>query len=177
MTKATQTQRDWDEKALIQELRQEQRNREMWLRWCAKHPEQADIYTFYRQVQDKAKTKIETMLGVKAIPQTYKSPYDFLVGNVTVEIKGTRWQKKAQRYQADVRHHIADIVLLDAVNGSDHWFIIPMADIAPRRKIEVYSYNVERYRGQWCGYLEAWFLLVEMVIKTPPRAAQLPLGV
>lgn len=174
----TQTvSRDWDEKALIAELRQDQRNREMWLRWSLNHPEQADIYTFYQQVQDRAKDRIEMLLGVEAIPQTYHSQYDLTVGNLTVEVKGSRWQDKAQRYQADIRQHTADLVMFDAVNGTDHWFIIPMADLAPRRTIEVYSYHVERYQGQWAGYLEAWFLLVEMVIRAPKRAKQMTLEV
>jgi len=116
------------------------------------------------------------LLGVEVHGTTHKCPFDLFIGGVRAEVKGSHWQNRARRYQADVRHYEADVLLFDAINGTDHWFIIPMAAIAPRRKIEVYSYHVESYKGQWADFLEAWDVLDEIVKKCPSRAIQLPLG-
>ena len=80
------------------------------------------------------------------------------------------------RYQYDVRHHDkADIFLLIARNGQDWPFVIPAADIAPRRNIAVWSVCPDRYRGRWAEYLNAWDHLHQAIAGATTRPPQMPL--
>jgi hypothetical protein len=172
-------QRDWakwEDLADLQDLRHAQRQREMWLKYAATVAVN-QCQAFAGEVEGKAIRKVSRLLGVEVHPTTHKCPFDLFVGGVKVEVKGSHWQHKARRYQAAVRNYEADVLLFDAVNGIDHWFVIPMDMIAPRRQVEVYSYHVESYKGRWAAWLEAWDVLDEIVRKCPSRAIQLSLGV
>lgn len=167
-------QRDWEEKAIVQEMRQEQRKREMWLRYATTVAVNKR-HAFAREVQAKARHRVSRLFGLDARPTTHKCPFDLWIEGVRVEVKGSHWQKNAQRYQADVRGYEADVILFDAINGTDHWFVIPINVFKPRRKIEVYSYHVESYAGQWAVFLEAWDVLEEIIKYTSEKAVQLSL--
>lgn len=108
----------------------------------------------------------------------HKAPFDLWIGDVRIEVKVSRWINPRQhpgRYQAAIRNHKADLILFDALNGSDHWFVIPMNQVAPRKTIEITSYDVCVYSGRWAEYLEAWHLLAQAVEAAKPRVKQLSL--
>lgn len=109
-------------------------------------------------------------------PTVKNAPWDLWIEGVKVEVKASRWydHRRGGRYQAAIRNHQADIVIFDCINGTDHFHIIPMPAITPRKNIAVWSYAPEDSRGQWVSYLEAWDYLNE-AIKTSQNAWQLPL--
>jgi hypothetical protein len=49
------------------------------------------------------------------------------------------------------------------MNGSHHFFIIPMAIIIPHKNIAVWNHDPTKYAGQWLPYLEAWEHITEAV--------------
>ena len=103
--------------------------------------------------------------GYRSAQTTHKAPFDLWIEGVRVEVKAATWReaKNGARYQACIRQHQADILIFDCINGTDHFFIIPMAEITPRRNIAVWSYDPADYSGQWTPYLEAWPLLDQAV--------------
>lgn len=166
-------QRDWEETAIVQELRHEQRQREMWLRYAGTTAvDQRQI--FARRVEDRVKSELEKR-GYTVALTTHKCPFDLWIGDIRCEVKGSNWQR-SQRYQAHIRNCDADVLIFDAINGSHHYFIIPMADVGSRHTVEISSYDVDAYRGQWSRFLEAWDVLSE-IVQGPGGAVQLALGV
>lgn len=158
--------KDWHEKALIQDLRQAQRHSEQISRYYATLAGRQQANRLAVMAQERIIRKIEQM-GYAYHLTTHKAPFDAWIAGCKVEFKASNWQDKARRYQANVRHHKADLVIFDAINGTDHhYFIIPMELVRPRKSIEVYSYNVNRYQGQWAAYLEAWNVLEQAVKDT-----------
>ncbi len=157
--------KDWEELAILQGLRQEQKRREMATRYVRQQ-----TYRRSRIAQDRIIRHLEH-LGYQVHKTTHNAPFDAWIGGCRVEIKASHWQEAARRYQANVRHHQADVIIFDAVNGRDHYFVIPMAVVTPRKSIEVYSYNVAAYKGQWAEYLEAWEVLTRAVtgVKKPTQ--------
>jgi hypothetical protein len=127
-----------------------------------------------QQVEDKAIEQI-TPFGWPVSRTTHKCKFDLWVGDARVEIKGSNWRENKGCYQANIRNHAADVLIFDAVNGTDHFFIIPMAEVAPRRTVEITSYDVNAYTGQWAVYLDRWDLLAQAVAQAPPRPKQLEL--
>ena len=161
---------DWEEKAILQELRIEQRRREMILRFGTP-PDQRQRLA--RIVEARVALCIEALFGYSINQTSHKASFDLWVDNVKVEVKGSHWQ--GRRYQANIRNHSADILIFDAINGLDHYFIIPMAQVNPRRTVEITSYDVLAYTGQWAAYLEAWDVLALAVRAAPARHRQLDL--
>jgi len=122
-------------------------------------------------------------MGYQTNPTSHKCPFDLWVRDdvgraVRLEIKISRYHqaKKGRsggRYQADVRHHNqADLLIFIARNSQDWPFVIPMADIAPRRNIALWSYHPEDYTGQWAPYLQAWEYLHQAIEVAEPRSWQ-----
>lgn len=163
--------KDWEEQAILQQYRQEQRKREMIARYASVAGRQQAL-RLARIAQERIIRKIEQM-GFIVHQTTPNAPWDLWVGGCRVEAKASNWQQKAQRYQANVRHHQADVVIFDAINGTDHYFIIPMQEIQPRKSIEVYSYDVLDYSGQWAEYLEQWDVLIQAIEATTDQPQQL----
>lgn len=80
-----------------------------------------------------------------------------------VEVKGARLHKaqgrQGSRYQARIHNHSADIVLLYCQPPDDKppsWFVIPMADVYPRKQITIWAENPRNHKGLWADYLENW---------------------
>lgn len=161
---------DWESKAIIQELRQEQRKREMWLRFGTP-PDQRQRLA--RIVEARAVERIERHFVYSINYTNHKAAFDLWVGGARVEVKGSNWD--GQRYQASVRNHMADVLIFDAINDTDHWFIIPMGEIEPRNHIAIWNYNVAAYSGQWAQFLEAWDVLEYAVKTAQARPKQLDL--
>lgn len=165
---------DWEDRAILQEFRQQQRDDQQ--RWRSTHV-----------VARKHRIKMSNLALAELFPRletfgpvnltTHKAGFDVWVGGCRVEFKASHWQDKRNRYQADVRHHQGDILIFDAINGTHHYFVIPMATVFPRRKIEVYSYDVARCTGQWAAYLENWDVLRQAVNDTPDRVVQMDFGI
>lgn len=118
--------------------------------------------------QAKAQAKLES-LGHRVKPTTdhvnAAYPYDLDVWNregrqLRVEVKyaeahlnGTQW-----RYQSRPHHHQADIYLLLCVTpeGNEHWYVIPMWAIFPRKSVTIWGLNPIDYGGQWAIHWETW---------------------
>jgi hypothetical protein len=124
-----------------------------------------------RQVQQKV-SQLARAMGYRVWPTPHKNPFDLWIENCRVEVKGSRWQQ-AGRYQAQVRNHKADVIIFDAVNGTDYFFIIPMRLVTPRHTIEITRYDVQTYSGRWAEFLEAWSLLEQAIDQAEPRPIQL----
>ncbi len=122
----------------------------------------------YRHVEQSAQRRLLTLLGemnLRSNPTVNNAPFDLWVEGVKVELKAARWHnwKSGGRYQAAIRNYEADILIFDCINGTDHWHIIPMADIQPRTSLAVWSYDPEQSSGQWQPYLEQWDYLHQAV--------------
>ena len=105
--------------------------------------------------------------GYRVSPTPPNAPFDLWVEGVKVEVKASTWRDHQTngggRYQANIRNCAADILIFDCINGTHHFHIIPMAAIAARHNLAVWSYNPARSKGLWVNYLEAWGLLDEIV--------------
>jgi hypothetical protein len=107
------------------------------------------------------------------------APFDAWVGveptgpAFRLEIKGATWT--ANRYQAAIRNHTADLLIWDCINGSHHPFIIPMAAIRPRRNVAVWSADPAAYGGRWAEFLDAWQYVDRALTEARPHSRQLPL--
>ncbi len=126
-------------------------------------------------------------MGYQVHPTTHKAPFDLWVDDgqgrgVRVEVKISLYHDghKGGRYQADVRHFDqADLLIFlarspEETGQSQDWpFVIPMAQIAPRRNIAIWSICPVDYSGQWAPYLNAWQHLHQAIeTARPPRAWQ-----
>ncbi len=116
--------------------------------------------------------------GLHVARTVANAPFDAWVGDgpagpaFRLEIKGATW---TDRYQAGIRNHEADLLIMDCINGDHHLFIIPMSAIRPRRNVAIWSEKPAAYGGIWSGYLEAWQHLEQALAAARPRARQLPL--
>ncbi len=164
--------KDWEEKAIIHDLRQAQRHSEQIARFCNTPAGRRRALKLSKIAEDRIIGKIER-IGYEVHRTTYNAPFDAWVAGCKIEFKASNWQNKAQRYQANIRHHNADMIIFDAINGSDHYFIIPMQAVKPRQSVEIYSYDVNRYAGQWSPYLEAWDVLDQAIKDTSHKPIQL----
>lgn len=104
-------------------------------------------------------------MGFIVSPTRRNERYDLCVEGARVEVKASAWypNQRGGRYQACIHHHEADLVVFDCVNGDHHLFIIPMANITPRRNIAVWKYDPREYIGAWAIYLDAWEHLSDAV--------------
>lgn len=165
---------DWEEKAILQELRADQRQREMIARFAPQSPRKCLF--FERQVTSRVMSKLAEFGPVTLT--VHQCPFDVWVGNCRVELKGANWTNSTKargRYQGTIRNHEADVLIFIAVNGTDHHFIIPMEAVGQRSQIAIWSYDVNAYSGQWSAYLETWNVLRQAVHDASPRPIQLSL--
>jgi hypothetical protein len=163
--------KDWEELYILQQLRQEQRKREMMARNVTTQRQEQQRRA--RIAENRIIGHLRTFWGYDVHPTTHSAPFDAWVGGCRVEIKVSNWQKKRRRYQGNIRQHKADVLLFVAVNGIDNFFLIPMAEIHPRKTIEINQYHVQDYQGQWSAYLENWSILDQAIAQAPPKPIQL----
>jgi len=166
--------KDWQEKALIQDLRQAQRKSEQIARYYATVEKRKQTHRLAQAAQGRILGKIQR-LGYTAYLTTHKAPFDAWIAGCKAEFKASNWQTKGRRYQAHIKNHQADIVIFDAINGMDHYFIIPMAAVAPRKTIEITRFHVSQYQGQWAQYLERWDILQQAVEASTHRSIHIQL--
>lgn len=115
-----------------------------------------------RRAEQSLKVQVDR-LGLRLSPTTRNAPFDFWIEGIRVELKAATWHEspKGGRYQAAIRNHQADILIFDCINGTDHWHIIPMTDIRPRKGIAVWCYNPANSGGQWLPFLDNWQILLD----------------
>jgi len=149
--------------------------------WRYIHPRIGAASRDYRRLawdaQDRL-TDLITNLGYRASPTVANAPWDLWIEGAKVEVKAARWSQRRAgggRYHATIRNHQADLVAFDCVNGSHHWYLIPMAEITPRVAVEITSYDVSAYAGRWAGWLDHWQALHEAVHRAAAGGWQLPL--
>lgn len=162
---------DWEEKAILAELREQQRQREMIARYAPQTPRKCLLL---ERLVTQATIPRLTRFGPVNLT-VHSAPFDLWVGGCRVELKAANWtanQGKAGRYQGTIRNRQADVLLFVAVNGQYHYFVIPMSAVGRRRQIAISSYRVSDYQGQWAAYLEAWEVLAQAVASAPARPLQ-----
>jgi hypothetical protein len=111
-------------------------------------------------------------LGYAVAPTTGNASWDLEVeGCLRVEVKASAWKEQKptgthrlprHRYQANIRAKQAaqiDLVIFVAVNGRDHHFIIPRAELRGRRSLTIRVYNPDAYTGSLAQFREAWHLV------------------
>jgi hypothetical protein len=148
----------WFYRDPIDRLHQEVLERERQRHFIAKA---ADHRAVEWQAQDALLLRLQ-QLDLQAYPTANNSPFDLWVEGVKVELKASHWHEPG-RYQANIRNHKADFLIFDCINGTDHFHIIPMAAIAPRKAIAVWSYDPADSSGQWVQFLENWDHLIKAV--------------
>ena len=113
----------------------------------------------------------------------HKTAFDLWVENdegrvAKVEVKASRYHpcRRGGRFQANIRHHhTADIVIFVVYDDDElecRPFVIPMADIAPRGNIAIWSSCPADYTGQWAPYLDAWDHLHRAVANAARQPSQ-----
>jgi hypothetical protein len=111
-------------------------------------------------------------MGYRVSHTANNERWDLWCEGVRVEVKASTW---GGRYQANLRGNDADVLILACVNGKVSFFVIPWAELADRKTVEVWSENPERYQGQWARWFEAWGVVGELVSNPPPNPWQMPL--
>lgn len=116
--------------------------------------------------------------GHTAYLTSHKRAWDLSVGGARVEVKGARWD--GRRYQAAIRNHQADVVLMACLDdgalahrgagddGVAGWFVIPAAAVGGRRNLAIWSRDPLQYIGRWTRWLEAWDVVDEAVAAAGP---------
>lgn len=115
-------------------------------------------------------------MGYRVNPTTRNCAFDLWVADeadraIKVEVKISLYN--GRRYQANIRHGKADLVVFIARNGSDWPYIIPMNEIGQRHNIAIWSKCPGDYKGQWQAYLNAWDHLHQAVSEAEPQSYQL----
>jgi len=155
--------------------------------WYWRHWANGALLGHRRRSQELARdaerivARLIRQMGYQVHPTTHKCPFDLWVSDahgraIRVEVKISLYNNSPAggRYQANIRqHHDADLLVFIARNGRDWPFIIPMADITPRRNIAIWSYCPGDYTGRWAGYLNAWPLLDQIMAGSQPADYQL----
>ncbi len=104
--------------------------------------------------------------------------FDLYARGARVEVKASGYYlaagRRGGRYQWQF-HNQADLVLLAALNGRVHWFVIPAGEIGERENLAVWSYNPAKYAGQWAAFYEAWGLADDVIRQAGPVPVQLSL--
>lgn len=123
-------------------------------------------------------------LGYEAHLTTPNCPFDLWVADsqgrtARVEVKLSFYHpnKGGGRYQADVRQGSGcDLLIWICRNGRDWTYVIPIADLAARRNLAIWSYCPGNYTGQWHSYLGAWDHLHQVVASARGDVRQLSLA-
>lgn len=94
--------------------------------------------------------------------------------HVLIEVKGARLKKSGRRgyrYRCTISRKCCSDVLLFCcqiprkiveiytLKENHVWFVIPIAELWPRRHVSIWSPNPLQTAGQWKNYCEAWGLL------------------
>jgi len=129
-----------------------------------------------REAERRVAARLEAM-GYAAWPMGHNCRHDLEIDQgCRVEVKAATWRdigdRRGGRYQFHF-HNRADLLILCAINGSWHFYVLPVEALAGRRNVSVWCYEPERSSGWLRPYLEAWTLVSEIV--NAERTYQLPL--
>lgn len=171
--------RDWEEKSIQQELRQQlnadiRRNQFALQR---RKPGRAHLQLALEAEQ--LVTAQAQKMGYRVAPTTKNAPFDLWIwderGAARVEVKISRYVAHKDgygRYQAAIRNHQHDLLVFIARNGQDWPFVIPAHQV-PNKHLGIYTYKP--YTSCWAQYLFAWDYLQQAVSAGYPAGWQLPL--
>ncbi len=149
---------------------------------AADHP---DTHGFGREAQNSVIDQL-TKLGYRVQKTSHQEHFDLIVRQgqgeadhaLKIEVKGANWTKRAcgryGRYQANLRANKPQVFILACKNGTWHHFIIP-ARLVKSKTLTITSYDVNRYRGRYAAFLEAWELVDSELAAAPPLGHQLAL--
>lgn len=176
-----------DKDALYWELRRENdeflKRRQWWNYHFINGTLRSQRLRLAQEAEAKVAIYLQAQFGYQVNPTTYKCPFDLWVTDdwnrmARVEVKLSLYHQngdKGGRFQANLRHHEADILIFIARNGRDWPFVIPMAVLGSRNNIAIWSYCPGDYTGQWAPYLDAWTYLDQALHSARPRARQISL--
>jgi hypothetical protein len=179
------TELDKDE--LYWQLRQENDQFLERQRWWWKHMANGILKSQAQRERQRLAREAEqlisgrlALMGYQVNPTTHKCPFDLWVADdqgraVRVEVKISLYSQASGRYQANIRHDQAELLVFIARNGRDWVYVIPMGDVTPRHHIAIWSYCPGDYTGRWAAYLEAWEYLRQALEQANPQSYQLPL--
>jgi len=91
--------------------------------------------------------------------------FDLLVNGLRVEVKAATWSPDRGRYAANLRGNQADVLVFGCQNSALHYFVIPFDRVRGQHFLQVSSHDPERYAGRWRAYLEAWYVLDELIAR------------
>lgn len=118
-------------------------------------------------VEQAARARLEGM-GLQVSRTGYNDPWDLWCEGARVEVKGASW---SGRYQAAIRNHEADLLLLGCVPGEIgegvEWFVIPAERYAHTNNIAIWTAAPADYGGQWAEFYRAWWWVDVVVQRTP----------
>jgi hypothetical protein len=120
-------------------------------------------------------------MGYTVETTSHKAHFDLLVnGTLRIEVKAANWTQRAckpqyGRYKANLRKNRADLFIMACNDGCWRFFIIPSAEIRSR-SLEITSYDVSRYTGQYAPFLERWGLIDQTAAAVAGRTRQLELS-
>lgn len=116
--------------------------------------------------------------GHCVIMTSHKTAYDILAGGLRIEVKAARRyrNKRSGRYQAAIRNHRADLLIMACCDGTEvsAWFIIPAAALEGQRNLAIWS-DPREYSGKWAPYLGRWDIADRAIKAAGPHPAQLTL--
>jgi hypothetical protein len=115
-------------------------------------------------------------LGYQVNPTPDNCEFDLWVAGsagraIRVEVKISLYH--GRRYQANIHHDQADLVVFIARNGQDWPYVIPMTEIGQRHNIAIWSKCPGDYKGQWKDFLNAWDHLHQAITEAQPQSYQL----
>lgn len=164
----------------VDAMRREQRRQEFLAR-AAAGQRRREQHRLARQAEQQVAGRLRTR-GYLVHPTTHKSPFDLWVqdqsgraARVEVKISLYNQSSKGGRFQARIHNAVADLLIFIARNGRDWEFVIPMADISPRKNIAIWSACPADYAGRWAPYLDAWDNLDQAIQTGQAPAWQLAL--
>jgi len=154
---------------------QQQRAAEVAYRYARPVVEVADPR---RLLADSAERELAARLlvaGYTVARTAHNTRFDLVVdGCLRVEVKASTWRSAAGgggRYQCCF-HNRADVVCWLLANAGT-WFVIPVADLAGRRNLAIWSRDPRRYTGQWSPYRGAWHILDAAVAAATARGVEI----
>lgn len=162
--------KDWDERAIVQEFRHEQRQRERAGRYLFRPAADVPVKPNYMDFERAGTVNLVELLcsmGYTVSLTGNNAPYDAMVNGLPVEFKFSRYHlhpsKGGGRYQCAIRNRHAAVLILTTVSEVYYHFVIPMEAIKTKH-IAITSYNVLDYRGQMFRYLENWKTLDRAIV-------------
>lgn len=114
-------------------------------------------------------------MGLRVSRRGYNDHCDIWCEGISIEVKAASWS--SGRYQAAIRNHDADLLLLGCKTPDEKliWFVIPAGAYADVSHISIWTEDPTASNGQWIDYLDAWWHLDAALMQAPKTPGQLTL--